>query len=331
MTDFASSRRGFLMGSAVAGLALAAPGIVRAQGWPSRPITMICGFSAGGTTDALARLLANSLSQDLGQPVLVENRTGAAGAIGMSAVANAKPDGNTLLFSAVGQLAVVPHTSENLDIDPRSALAHVSLLAEGDFVLTANSSAGVKNIEELIALAKEQPGSVLYGTSGAGGNLHLFTEAFLHAAGIESRGVHYQGGSALMPDLLNNQVQIALNSYPVASPYLETGQLLPMLIVGKQRNANLPDVPTGPDIGMDVLARCMDWFGLHAPAGTPSDIIDRLATATKASLSTPAMAERLTAGSLRPVGSTPAEFAERINSDYDAFGEIAAAAGMKVG
>lgn len=327
--DIKLDRRQFIWGASALAAGLAAPTTLRAQSWPSGPVTIVCGFSPGGTTDTLARLLANSLSARFGQPVIVENRAGAAGAIGMTAVAEAAPDGQTLLFSAVGQITVVPHVSDNLTIDPVTAFEHISLLAEGDFVLNASVDSGFDTIEDLIEAAKAGP--VLYGTSGAGGNLHLFTEAFLHAAGIQSRGVHYQGGSALMPDLLNNQVQFALNSYNLSAPYIEEGQLKPLLVVGKERIASLPDVPTGPDVGLDVLASCMDWFGLHAPAGTPAEIVSQLAEATGASLAEPAMAERLVTGGLRGVGSTPEAFAERIRADYDLFGEIARASGMAAG
>ncbi|WP_157928912.1 Bug family tripartite tricarboxylate transporter substrate binding protein [Pararhizobium haloflavum] len=326
---FELDRRRFMLGASALAAGLAAPATLRAQSWPSGPVTIVCGFSPGGTTDTLARLLASSLSERFGQPVIVENRTGAAGAIGMTAVADAAPDGQTLLFSAVGQITVVPHVSKSLTIDPVNDLAHIALLAEGDFVLNASVGSGFNTIDELIEGAKS--GTVLYGTSGAGGNLHLFTEAFLHAAGIESRGVHYQGGSALMPDLLNNQVQFALNSFNLSAPYIEEGQLKPLLIVGKEGNAALPDVPTGPEVGLDLLAACMDWFGLHAPAGTPSDVIAMLAEATRASLDGPEMAARIETGGLRPVGSTPEEFAERIQSDYALFGEIAEASGMAEG
>lgn len=333
MTNLKTTRRGFLAAGAtlaVAG-AVAAPTILRAQAWPSRPITLVCGFAAGGTTDALARLVANSLSTRLRQPVVVENRTGAAGAIGMTAVANARPDGNTLLFSAVGQLTVVPHVSNTLTIDPRTALEHISLLAEGDFVLNASAGSGLNTFDELVAAAKANPGGLLYGTSGAGGNLHLFIEAVFAAAGIKLRGVHYSGGSTLMPDLLNNQVQVALNSFPISSAYIAEGQLKPLLIVGRQRNESIPDVPTGPEIGYDTLASCVDWFGLHAPAGTPREIVDELAAGVKAAAQEQAMIDRLREGGLRSIASTPEEFTARINADYELFGRIAADAGMKAG
>lgn len=328
MTIFHPTRRGVLAGGAALTAMLAAPAIVRAQSWPSRPITIICGFSAGGTTDALARLLAGSLSERLGQPVLVENRTGAAGAIGMTAVANAAPDGSTLMFSAVGQLTVVPHVSPNLTIDPRTAFEHISLLAEGDFLLNASAASGLESFEDLVSAATANPGTVLYGTSGAGGNLHLFTEATFQAAGVNLRGIHYAGGSALMPDLLNNQVQVSLNSYPISAPYIEAVQLKPLLVVGRERNASYPDVPLGSDLGYDTLSSCVDWFGLHAPAGTPHEIVDELAAGVKDASQGQALTERMKQGSLRNIASTPEEFTGRINSDYKLFGEIASAAGM---
>lgn len=324
-----TTRRGFLAASATMAGVLTAPSILRAQSWPSRPITIVCGFAAGGTTDALSRLVAASLSNRLGQPVMVENRTGAAGAIGMTSVANAAPDGNTLLFSAVGQLTVVPHVSGSLTIDPRTVFEHISLLAEGDFVLNASAGSGFTTIEQLVEAAKANPNGLLYGTSGAGGNLHLFIEAVFSAAGIKLRGVHYSGGSTLMPDFLNNQVQVALNSYQIAAPYIEEGQLKPLLIVGRQRNENIPDVPTGQDVGYDILTNCVDWFGLHAPAGTPREIVDELAAGVKDAAQERTMIDRLKEGGLRSVASTPEEFTARILSDYDVFGQIAADAGMK--
>lgn len=325
------SRRQFLATTAAAGATLAAPSLAFGQNYPSGPINLVCGFSAGGTTDALARVLANFMSEKFGQPVVVENRTGAAGAIGLSAVVNAKPDGRTLLFSAVGQIAVIPHTQANLAVDPVKGLEHISMLAEGDFVLTVNSQVPANTVEEFIALAKEKPGQLFYGTSGAGGNLHLFIEAFNLAAGIQLKGVHYSGGSTLMPDVLNNQVQLALNSYPVAAPYVENGQLKALMILGKQRNEKLPNVPVAADVGLDDLTNCNDWFALHAPAGTPSDIIELLADTVAEAADSPAMQDRLEAASLRKVANRPAEFAERIQSDYALFGDVAERAGVKAG
>lgn len=329
MTILHPTRRTLLVGGAALGAMIAAPAVLRAQSWPSRPITIVCGFSPGGTTDALARVLASNLSERLGQPVLVENRTGAAGAVGMTAVANAKPDGNTLLFSAVGQLTVVPHVSPNLAIDPRTSFEHISLLAEGDFLLNASVGSGFASLDDLVQAATANPGGVLYGTSGAGGNLHLFTEAACHAAGIKLRGVHYAGGSALMPDLLNNQVQVSLNSYPIAAPYIQEGQLKPLLVVGRERNAVYPDVPTGAELGYETLSSCVDWFGLHAPAGTPGEIVAELAAGVKAASEQKSLQDRFQQGSLRAVASTPEAFADRINADYDLFGKIAAEAGMR--
>ncbi|MCY0093422.1 Bug family tripartite tricarboxylate transporter substrate binding protein [Hoeflea ulvae] len=324
------NRRRFIQSTAAGVAVLSTPSILYAQGYPSGPVTIVCGFSPGGTTDALARMVANYMSQKFGQPFVVENITGAAGTIGMTSVANAEPDGQTLLFTAVGQIAVSPHTFPGLTVDPVNGLEHISMLAEGDFVLTVNPEVPVQNIAEFIALAKEKPNSMFYGTAGAGGNLHLFLEAFLLAADVKLKGVHYSGGSALMPDVLNNQVQLALSSYPVAGPQIEAGNLRPLLIIGKQRNANLPDVPTAAEAGLPELSTLNDWFGLHAPAGTPDSIIQALAEGMKEAAETDEIKARLQSGALRTAASTPEEFRARIEKDFEYYGRVAKEANVIV-
>lgn len=291
---------------------------------------MVCGYSAGGTTDRFSRLMAEFMSEKFGQPCVVENRTGAAGGLAVASVANSKPDGQTLLFAAGGQIAILPHTYANLAADPIKDLAHISMLAEGDFVLTCNPEVPANDIHEFIALAKEKPESLFYGTSGAGGSLHLFIEYFLQAAGIEMKGVHYAGGSALMPDILNNQVQMALSSYPVAGPYVKDGKLRALMIIGSQRNSNLPDIPVAADIGMDELSICNDWFAMHAPAGTSNSLLNLLADTVAEAAETPKVQDALAASSLRKVADRPEEFRARIERDYKLFGEVARKANVKI-
>lgn len=324
------NRREILVGAAASGAVLATPSLVLGASYPQGPATVVCGYSAGGTTDRFSRLMAEFMSEKFGVPFVVENRTGAAGGLAVASVANSKPDGQTLLFAAGGQIAILPHTYENLNANPITDLSHVSMLAEGDFVLTCNPDVPAQNINEFIALAKEKPNEMFFGTSGAGGSLHLFIEYFLLEAGIDLKGVHYAGGSALMPDILNNQVQLALSSYPVAGPYVQDEKLRALMIIGSQRNENLPDVPVASEVGLDALSICNDWFALHGPSGMSDSLLDLLADTVAEAAETPKFQDALAASGLRTVADRPAEFRARIERDYELFGDVARKANVKI-
>lgn len=328
MTDFERSRRNLLKSAAALTVASALPGAAFAQSYPNGNVTVLVGYSAGGLTDTVARLLSEVMQAELGVPVVVVNRPGAAGGTALQELARTEPDGQTLLVSSVGQIAVVPHTNPEIGLDTRTELDHISLVGEGDFVFTVHSSLPIHTVDELKSYLAENPGALLYGTSGAGGNLHLATELFLELSGLEMEGIHYPGSSALMPDLLNNQIQFAINVYPAVSQYIEEGTLRPILVTGTERKPGIPDVPASPEVGMAELAECQNWFGVHAPKGTDPAIIARLSEIIATAVSSPSLVERLTRAGLTPRAMPPEMFTQRVADDYKLFGRIAEKAGL---
>ncbi|APW39131.1 hypothetical protein RD110_19525 [Rhodoferax koreense] len=322
------SRRGLIKAGTVAAASVALPLAGWAQAYPGKTIRLIVGFAPGGLTDALPRLLTNPLAERLGQPVIIENKAGAAGNIATAYVAGAPPDGHTLLASGVGQIVVLPHTS-NLAVNPLTDLVHISMMGEGDQILNISSEVPAKNLAEFIALAKQKPAAMFYGDAGAGGNQHLYLEYFRILAGIELQGVHYRGGGPLMPDLLANRVQISLNAPPVVEPYIAQGKLRPLLIVGKKRNPKMPDIPTAAEAGFAPLEACSNWFGLHAPRGTPDAIVQKVNAALVDSLKTDVVKAGLANLAVQGIGDTPQAFGARIARDHALFGKVAKDANIK--
>lgn len=330
MTMHQDSRRALLRNAGLAAAALALPTQGWSQDYPSKPVRLNVGFSAGGLTDVLARLTATSLGDKLGQPVIIENKTGAAGNLATEFVSKAPADGYNLLFSSVGQIVVSPHTYTGMRVDPQADLSHLSMIGEGDLILTVNTQVPAQTIQEFIALVRKHPEKMFYADSGAGGNLHLYMEYFNLLAGLKMTGVHYRGTAQLMPDFLGNQVQMSLNAYPAIEPYLQQGKLRALMVVGRQREAKLPHVPTCAEVGLQPLEVCTNWFGLHAPKTLPQPLRQKLRDALVEALKTEALKAGLALQSIRPVGDTPAAFTARIASDYEVFAKVAKAARIQV-
>lgn len=324
------SRRQLLAagGSLAAGLALPSAGLAQSPAWPTRPIKLIVGFAPGGLTDALPRLLSTSMQERLGQPVIVENKVGAAGNIATSFVAKAAPDGYTLLASGVGQIVVLPHTS-NLDVNPMTDLVHIAMTGDGDQILNIAADVPAKNLQEYIAYVKAHPGKIFYGDAGAGGNQHLYLAYFNMLAKLDMQAVHYRGGGPMMADLLANRVQISLNAPSVVEPHIAAGKLRPIMIVGKKRNPKMPDVPTCREAGFAELEACSNWFGLHAPKGTPADITRRVYQALVDSLNTDVVKNGMAQMGVERIASTPESFTARITNDFELFGKVARTANIR--
>lgn len=322
---FDSRRRHFMMaGAAAAASAILPTSGARAQAepWPTKPVRLVVGFAPGGITDGLPRLYAPILAEKLGQPVVVDNRAGAAGNIATTAVCTAPPDGYTLLASGIGQICVLPHTS-TMSVNPMTDLVHISMLADGDQILNINAEVPAKNYAEFIALCKSKPGQINYGDAGAGGNLNLYLEYFKMLAGVDIVGIHYRGGGPLMPDLLTNRVQLSLNAPSVVMPYIEKGQLRPLAVVATKRNPRLPNVPTVAEVGLKPMEACSNWLGLHAPKGTPDAIVQKLYKAMVETMQSETVRKGMETLNVYPVVSTPAQFSARIARDYELFGKVA--------
>jgi tripartite-type tricarboxylate transporter receptor subunit TctC len=296
--------------------------------WPTKPIRIVVGFAPGGLTDAIPRLVAPQMSKLLGQQVIVENRTGAAGNLATIHVAQSPPDGYTLLGSGTGQIVISPHTS-TMPVNPVSDLAHIAMVGEGDQILNINAEVPAQNVAELIALAKKDPGKLFYGSAGAGGSMHLYIEYFKLLAGVDIQPVHYKGAGNMMPDFVGGRVHMSLNTTPVIEQYVAQGKLRPILVVGKQRDAKFPHVPTAAEAGLKPLEAASNWFGLHAPKGTPQPVLQRIHAALLQALASEEVKAGLAKMAIRSVGDTPAQFSARIASDHEAFGRVARTAQIR--
>jgi len=232
--------------------------------------------------------------------------------------------------SSGGQITVSPHTYTTLRVNPLEDLTHITMIGEGDQIVCTSGALPVRSFAEFVALAKSRPGRMSYATSGNGGNLHLFLEFLRLETGIEIEAVHYRGGAALLPDLISNQVQLSLSTYPVVEGSIGNGQVRPLLIVGRRREPRLPDVPTATEAGYPALDTCVNRFGLHAPKGTPAPILRSLQGIVARAVRKPAALERLATLGLDPVGNSPAEFVERMRAEHRLYGEVARRAQVRV-
>jgi tripartite-type tricarboxylate transporter receptor subunit TctC len=285
-----------------------------AQEYPSRPIKLIVPFPPGGTTDLLARIIVERMSVELGHPVVVENKPGAGGLIGAEAVSRALPDGYTLGMATVSTHAVGPSLYKRPAYNPTKDFSPISKLATVPNVLVGNPSFAAKNIADLIRIAKAKPDGVTYASPGAGTIGHLLGEEFQYVAKIELVHVPYRGAGPALNDLLGGQVQLMFDNLPTSLPNILSGKLKAFAVASPKRVAQLPDVPTFAEVGLDDV-NDEAWFGLVGPAGLPKSIVARINKALVNSLATPAVAERLTKIGAVGVGNSPEQFAQDIQKE----------------
>jgi tripartite-type tricarboxylate transporter receptor subunit TctC len=282
------------------------PGLAAAQGWPSRPVKMVVPFAAGGATDVVARLLAQKLTEQWGQSVVVENRVGAGGNIGGDAVAKAAPDGYTLLMASGAIVIAGPHMYKSLPYDPARDLVAITNVATGPQVIAATNSLPVKDLGELIAYAKANPGKLNYGSAGVGTQTHLAAENLAQAAGIELTHVPYKGESAALTDLMGGQIQLVTANLSGAIALVREGRIRALAVTGRERNPQLPDVPAAAETlpGFENSG----WFGLLAPTGTPKEVIDKVYQDSAKIVLSEEFRGKLAQLGMVPVANSPAEF-----------------------
>jgi tripartite-type tricarboxylate transporter receptor subunit TctC len=317
---FALSRRS-LAALLLCGGALALSGAAHAQAWPAKPVTVVVPFAPGGGTDIGTRIVAQKLSQLWGQSVLVDNRGGAGGNLGLDLVARAKPDGYTLLTGNVGTQSINPTLYKKLSYNPDTAFTPIGLFAELPFVLAATTSLPANNVRELVALAKASPDKLTYASSGNGGSPHLSAETFKLATGTKILHVPYKGGGAAMTDLIAGNVHLLFASVLELSGHIKAGKLKALAIASKQRVAALPDVPTLEEAGVSG-AESGSWLGLLAPAGTPQAIVDKVSRDLQQVLALPEVQQQLLAQGAVAKGGTPADFANLIAADRKRYARI---------
>ena len=307
---------------------IAAGGFAAAVGLPTwaqsdKPINFVVGFTAGGGTDVIARLLAQHMSQRLGRPIVISNMVGASGNIATQHVCNAKPDGSTFLCSSMTQIVVSPNTFENLPFDPVDGMTHICMTAQTDFVVSVNSSVPVKTAGELVAYTKRQPGSVNFGTAGPGTVIHVMVELFKQRSGADILSVHYKGSAQMIGDIIGNTVQGCVDGIQTVEQYAKQGKIRMLCVASERRNPLIPEVPTAAEAGIKDFGTASNWFGLHGPAGMPTALRDQVYEAARAAANRPDVKERLTGMGLEPMTQLRNEFPGLIKSQSKLFGEVA--------
>jgi tripartite-type tricarboxylate transporter receptor subunit TctC len=302
-------------------------GLAYAQAFPSKPIRLIVPYAVGGSTDLTARLIARSISTRLGQQVVVENRAGAGGTVGHDAVAKAPADGYTLLFSAAGPLTVTPHTYPKLSYDPKG-FEPITLVATQPLLLVVRPGLPVNSVADLIREAQSRPGKLSYGSFGNGSAAHLAGEYFKTLAKVDMVHVPYKGSGPALVDLVAGQIDLMFDVFSTAAPLVRSGKLRPLAITSRERSTQMPAVPTMEQAGVTGFD-AGTWFGLLAPAGTPRPIIDQLSRAMDAVLQEADLRDTLSAQGAVVRGGTPAQFQQFFLAEYDKWGAIVKAAGVK--
>jgi len=298
-------------------------------GYPTKPIKIVVPFAAAGTTDLLARAVGNEMQKAMGQPVVVENRPGAGGNLGSDVVAKAAPDGYTLLVGAVSPQAINVTLYPKLPYDVMRDFVHITLIAAVPNVLEVNPSVPVKTVKELIALAKSKPGQLTYASSGNGTSIHLSAELFKTMAGVDMLHIPYKGSGPAVTDLIAGQVNLMFDNLPSSIAQIRAGKLRAIAVTTLKRSPALPDVPTIAESGLPGYD-ASSWFGMHAPAGTSKDIVQKLYQVVSKALHTPEMAERLALQGAEAVGNTPEEFTEFVRAEIAKWAKVVKASGARV-
>jgi tripartite-type tricarboxylate transporter receptor subunit TctC len=300
-----------------------------AANYPNKPIRIVVPFAAAGTTDLLARAIGIEMQKAWGQTVVVENRPGAGGNLGSDVVAKAPPDGYTLLVGAVSPQAINVTLYPKLPYDVMRDFSHITLIAAVPNVLEVNPSVPVKTVKELIALAKSKPGQLTYASSGSGTSIHLSAELFKTMAGVDMLHIPYKGSGPAVTDLVGGQVNLMFDNLPSSIGQIKAGKLRAIAVTTLKRSPALPDVPTIAESGLPGYD-ASSWFGMHAPAGTPKDIINKIHGVVTKSLHTPEMAERLATQGAQAVGNTPEEFTEFLRVEIAKWAKVVKASGARV-
>jgi tripartite-type tricarboxylate transporter receptor subunit TctC len=313
------------LAAATALLALAP--LAAAQAPFDKPVRILVGFAPGGTADLMARVVADKMKDTLGQPVIVENRPGAAGGIAAAAVKSAAPDGTTLMVMPIGPMAVVPHATTKLAYDPIKDFAPVGISATFDFAFAVGPGSGTKSWPEYVAWAKANPSKSSYATSAAGSLPHFYGVLLAKEAGIEMVHVAYKGSAAYMNDLMGGQVPAAIDTIADLSELHKAGKIRIVATGGTKRSAVLPDVPTFGELGVKGM-ESGGWFGFFTTAGTPPATVAALNRALNAALTSKDVADKLKGVGMEPATSTPDEFAKRVAADYAKWGPIVKSTGF---
>jgi tripartite-type tricarboxylate transporter receptor subunit TctC len=299
-----------------------------AQDYPSRPITLVVPYAAGGGNDLLARIAAEKMTKSLGAQVVIENRPGAGGSTATRQVAKSAPDGYTLVIGGTGTLAVNPTLYQNVGYDPRKDFAPIGLIGTSALVVLVNSSLPIKSIRELIELARREPGKINYASAGVGSGIHLATVLFELMSGIKLTHIPYRGSAPALTDLMGGHVAIYFSSLPPAVELAKEGKVHALAVTGAARSPVFPDLPTVSEAGLPGYEAVLH-YGIVAPAGTPKPIVVKLNTALRQGLAAPDTRERMATDGTEPLASTPEEYAADIDREETKWSAVVRKAGIK--
>jgi tripartite-type tricarboxylate transporter receptor subunit TctC len=323
MTKFTVTRRSLLGASAGGALALLAkPNLAKAASYATQPVRLFVGTAAAGTVDLVARLLSPTFRDMLGQPVLVENRPGAATTLAAGLVANAKPDGHTLLVSSSAALAV--HVaSATKPTHLINDLTHVGMACDGGFIYAIHKDVPAKNYTEFVALLQQQPGKFRYGATGIGGNIHLSGALFCLNTGTRMVAVQYANAGMRANELLSNQTQLGIGGGAVLGQHIRSGMLNGLFVASEKRDALFPDLPTSVELGIPGMQNITNWVALHGPKGMPAEIVQQLSQVLQVALAKPEVVSGLAASGLFTTPGTPEALIERMKVDYAVMADVA--------
>ena len=304
-------------------------GTAFAQAFPSKPIRLIVPFAAGGTTDIIARVVAEPLGRELGQSVVVDNKGGAGGAIGATEAARAAPDGYTLSVATVSTTAANPAINPKITYDPVADFLPVINIAATPNIIAVHPSFAAKDYKSFAALMKSQPGKFSYASSGTGGIGHLQMELYKSLTSVFVTHIAYRGAGPALNDVVAGQVPIIFDNVPSSLPFIKTGKLVPIIVAAPQRLAELPNTPTFKEVGLEPVNR-MAYYGILAPKGTPKEIVDKLNAATKKALEDPAVKKRIEETGSFIIANTPEQFAQQIKDELAVYKQVVAKQKLKL-
>ncbi|WP_286997306.1 MULTISPECIES: Bug family tripartite tricarboxylate transporter substrate binding protein [Comamonas] len=322
-------RTGIKTLAAAALLATGMGAAVAQDGYPNKPLTMVVPFSAGGTTDILARIVGQALGQELGQTIIIENKPGAGGNIGAQQAARAKADGYTLFMGTVGTHAINQALYKKLPYDPIKDFTPLSRVANVPNLLVAHPSRPYKTVKEMIEYGKKHPNEITYGSPGSGASPHVSGALFQSMTGVELTHVPYKGSAPAISDLLGNQIAIMFDNMPSAIQHVRSGKLRPIAVTTAKRSPELPDVPTIAEAGVPGY-EATSWFGLWSVAGTPQPVLDKLHASLTKVLKDPAVSKKIADQGGEVVIETPAQFDAFIKSEAAKWGKVVKESGAEV-
>ena len=322
------SRRKLLTAALTASFVLAASGTQAQDSYPTKPTTLLVGFSAGGAVDLVARQLGQALGKDLGQPYVVENRAGATGTIAAEMAARAKPDGYTLLLGTQSTMVVAPGMYPKLRFDPIKDFVPISLIASVPLVLVVHPSLPLHTVADVIKYARENKGTLNYASAGPGGPQHVAAELFAATAGVKMVHVPYRGEANAISDLLGNQVPLMFSNLPTLLPYIRSGKLRAIAVSSLERAPTAPNIPTVSESGLKGF-EALTWFGLYAPAGTPPATVRKLEQAVKVVSTDASLREKMAQQGLKVEGSDSASFKQYMQSESTKWGDLVRRSGIK--